>query len=156
MDRCTTPAIIETFEAIRLFLHAPKSAYVVGAHEEIVEAALEGRYPARKGGDEDLGRHYLEKMLQNSITIPPLSEPEAQTYINLLFAELYASDEQFAKLRAGGRREPRAQPARGGDERGHRDAMPSATCRTSSRRRSNSPSASARPWPAGSAGTRVS
>ena len=38
-------------------------------------------------------------MLQNSISIPPLSEPEARTYINLLYAELYATPEQFARLR---------------------------------------------------------
>lgn len=99
MDRCSTETIIETFEAMRLFLHAKKTAYVVGAHEEIVEAALEGRYPARREGDERIGRNYLEKMLQNTVAVPPLSEPEAQTYINLLFAELYTTPEQFVQLR---------------------------------------------------------
>ena len=99
MDRCSTETIIETFEAMRLFLHAKKTAYVVGAHEEIVEAALEGRYPARREGDERIGRNYLEKMLQNTVVVPPLSEPEAQTYINLLFAELYTTPAEFVQLR---------------------------------------------------------
>lgn len=99
MDRCSTHTIIQTFEAIGLFLFADKTAYVIGAHEAIVEAALEGRYPVRREGDEDIAQHYMEKMLQNSITIPPLSEPEARTYINLLYAELYATPEQFALLR---------------------------------------------------------
>ncbi len=99
MDRCSTETIVETFEAMRLFLHAPKTAYVVGVHAEIVEAALDGRYPARHEGDESLGRNYLEKMLQNTVAVPPLSEPEVQTYINLLFAELRTSEEQFQKLR---------------------------------------------------------
>lgn len=99
MDRCSTATIVNTFEAIRLFLHAPKTAYVVGAHTDIVEAALEGRYPVRREGDENIGLHYLEKMLQTGISIPPLAEPEAQTYINLLFAELYADPEKFLKLR---------------------------------------------------------
>ena len=99
MDRCATNTIIQTFEAIGLFLFAQKTAYVVGAHGAIVEAALEGRYPVRTDGDERIAQHYLEKMLQNGITIPPLAEPEARTYINLLFAELHATDEQFAKLR---------------------------------------------------------
>jgi hypothetical protein len=98
MDRCSTETIIETFEAMRLFLHAPKTAYVVGADVDVVEAALAGRYPVRSEGDEDLGRHYLEKMLQNVITVPPLFEPEAQTYINLLFAELYVSAEHYQQL----------------------------------------------------------
>lgn len=99
MDRCSTETIVETFEAMRLFLHAPKTAYVIGAHVEIVEAVLDGRYPARREGDEALGRNYLEKMLQNIIAVPPLSEPEVLTYINLLFAELYVSPEDYVMLR---------------------------------------------------------
>lgn len=98
MDRCSTPTIIQTFEAIRLFLHAPKTAYVVGAHTDIVEAALEGRYPVRREGDERIGLNYMEKMLQNGIAIPPLSEPQALTYINLLFVELYTEPDQFEQL----------------------------------------------------------
>jgi hypothetical protein len=100
MDRCSsTDTIIETFEAMRLFLHAPKTAYVVGAHENIVEAALDSRYQSRREGDEKLGSHWLEKMLQNTIAIPPLAEPEVMSYINLLFAELYTTEEQFKQLR---------------------------------------------------------
>jgi hypothetical protein len=100
MDRCSTETIVETFEAMRLFLHAPKTAYAVGANYEIVEAALDGRYPSRKDGDEALGHNYLEKMLQNTVAVPPLSEPEVQTYINLLFAELRTTEEEFEALRA--------------------------------------------------------
>jgi hypothetical protein len=99
MDRCSTETIVETFEAMRLFLHAPRTAYVVGANNEIVEAALDGRYPARGEGDEELGHNYLEKMLQNTVAVPPLSEPEVLTYINLLFCELRTSEENFGKLR---------------------------------------------------------
>lgn len=72
---------------------------MVGAHIPVVEAALEGRYSVRSEGDEKLAEHYLEKMLQNSITIPPLAKPEALTYINLLFAELHAAEEEFDTLR---------------------------------------------------------
>ena len=98
MDRCSTETIVETFEAMRLFLHAPRTAYVVGANYQIVEAALEGRYPARGEGDEELGHKYLEKMLQNTVAVPPLSEPEVLTYINLLFCELRTSEEDFGRL----------------------------------------------------------
>src|ERR1700733_13265469 len=49
MDRCSSETtIVETFEAMRLFLNAPKTAYVVGAHESIVEAALDRRYEGRR------------------------------------------------------------------------------------------------------------
>jgi hypothetical protein len=95
MDRCSTETIVETFEAMRLFLQAPKTAYVIGADTAIVETALADRYPTR---DDDTSRHYLEKMIQNGVSVPPLSEPDAQTYINLLFCELYASPEQYTAL----------------------------------------------------------
>ena len=92
MDRCCSETtIVETFEAMRLFLNAPKTAYVVGAHESIVEAALDRRYEGRREGDEELGTHWLEKMLQHSIVVPPLGEPEVLSYINLLFSELHTS-----------------------------------------------------------------
>lgn len=101
LDRCLTPAIVSTFEAIRLFLQAPRTAYVVGAHQRVIQAALEDRYPGR---EHQLGIDYLEKVLQVTVAIPPLSGPESVTYANLLFAELYADDQQFEALLAEARR----------------------------------------------------
>jgi hypothetical protein len=98
LDRCLTPAIVSTFEAIRLFLQAPRTAYVVGAHQRIIQAALDDRYPRAGDRGEALGIDYLEKVLQVTIAIPPLAAPEALTYINLLFAELYADEAQFDLL----------------------------------------------------------
>jgi KAP family P-loop domain len=95
MDRCSTETIVETFEAMRLFLQAPKTAYVIGADTAIVETALADRYPTR---DDDTSRHYLEKMIQNGVSVPPLSEPDAQTYINLLFCELYTTPSEYSNL----------------------------------------------------------
>lgn len=120
MDRCSNAeTIVETFEAMRLFLHAPTTAYVVGAHEDIVEAALDRRYEGRLAGDEDLGSHWLEKMLQHPIKVPPLGGPEVMSYINLLFAEIHTSSEHFGELRAKAD-EPQDQPVPGRDERRHR------------------------------------
>jgi len=99
LDRCLPDTIVDTFEAIRLFLHVPKTAYVIAAHQRIVEAAIDARYPANRQGDESLGRDYLEKMLQVALTIPPLAEPEVETFINLLLAELYTDAEQLKRLR---------------------------------------------------------
>jgi hypothetical protein len=111
MDRCSSETtIVETFEAMRLFLNAPKTAYVVGAHESIVEAALDRRYEGRREGDENLGGHWLEKMLQHSIAVPPLGEPEVLSYINLLFCELHTSAEKFAELRARADQNRKANP----------------------------------------------
>jgi predicted KAP-like P-loop ATPase len=100
LDRCLTDTVVDTFEAIRLFLHVPKTAYVIAADQRVVQAAIESRYPAAREGDESLGVDYLEKILQLSINIPPLSEPEAETYINLLFAELSLAPEPFDRILA--------------------------------------------------------
>lgn len=100
LDRCLPETIVATFEAIRLFLHVPKTAYVLAAHPLIVEAAVAARYAGNREGDADLGRDYLEKIVQVSITVPPLAEPEVESYINLLFADLHLNDEQFARVRA--------------------------------------------------------
>jgi hypothetical protein len=101
VDRCLPPTIIETFEAIRLFLHVPKTAYVIAAHPEIVEAAVAYRYEGNREGDVNIGRDYLEKIIQLPIAVPALSEPEVETYINLLFAQrnLGAESAEFAKVR---------------------------------------------------------
>lgn len=97
LDRCLPTSIIETFEAIRLFLAVPKTAFVIAADERIIRYAINNRYPADSGGI-DLGRDYLEKIVQVPIRIPPLTATEVETYLNLLFAEIDLSKEDYAKL----------------------------------------------------------
>ncbi len=106
LDRCLPETIIDTFEAIRLFLHVQKTAYVIAAHPRIVEAAIDARYAGSRRGDETLGRDYLEKILQVTITVPALAEPEVESYINLLLAEQHLRGEPLDSLReeAGRRR----------------------------------------------------
>lgn len=99
VDRCMPDTIIETFEAIRLFLHVPKTAYVIAADQRIVQGAIEDRYPTAVRENPSIGTDYLEKILQVTVTIPPLSTPEAESYINLLMADAYASGESMSKLR---------------------------------------------------------
>jgi len=98
LDRCLPETVVDTFEAIRLFLNTPKTAYVLALNQNVVESAIDSRYPdLRKLDGGGIGRDYLEKMLQLKIVIPPLSAPEAETYVNLLFAELHLQSDQFAK-----------------------------------------------------------
>lgn len=98
LDRCLPETVVDTFEAIRLFLNTPKTAYVLALNQNVVESAIDSRYPDLKKADgAGIGRDYLEKMLQLKIAIPPLSAPEAETYVNLLFAELHLSPGQFTK-----------------------------------------------------------
>lgn len=98
LDRCLPDTVVDTFEAIRLFLNTEKTAYVLALNQNVVEAAIDSRYPELKKADgAGIGRDYLEKMLQLKIAIPPLSAPEAETYVNLLFAELHLTPEQFVE-----------------------------------------------------------
>lgn len=100
LDRCLDDTIIDVFEAIRLFLQVSRTAFVIGANRAIVQAAVEHRFPAKAEGDPALGKDYLEKIVQIEITIPPLAEPEAETYLNLLFAELRLNEAQMDQIRA--------------------------------------------------------
>lgn len=101
LDRCLPETVVDTFEAIRLFLNTPKTAYVLALNQNVVESAIDSRYPELKKSDgAGIGRDYLEKMLQLKVAIPPLAEPEAETYVNLLFAELHLSEPDFGKVLA--------------------------------------------------------
>ena len=99
LDRCLPESVIDTFEAIRLFLNTPKTAYVVAANQAVVESAIDSRYPElRRPDGAGIGADYLEKMLQLKVAIPTLSAPEADTYMNLLLAELHLDQAQFAAV----------------------------------------------------------
>lgn len=98
LDRCLPDTVVDTLEAIRLFLSVPSTAYVIAAHREMVEAAVDRRYPTPGQGEGSVGRDYLEKMLQVTVHIPPLSEPEAETFLTLLLCELHLSADDFRRV----------------------------------------------------------
>ena len=49
--------------------------------------AVRRRFPELPGERAEVGRDYLEKLVQFPVRIPPLGRAEMETYINLLFAE---------------------------------------------------------------------
>lgn len=81
LDRCLPERIIETLEAIKLFVAVPKTAFVIGADPRIVRHAIATRYVARQIGDDaatkqeeyDLVQDYLEKLIQIPYYLPRLS-----------------------------------------------------------------------------------
>ncbi len=111
LDRCLPETVVDTFEAIRLFLNSPHTAYVVAASREIVESAIDSRYPelAREDG-RGIGHDYLEKMLQFQVSVPPLSPGQTESYINLLITQLYLSAEDFDALRESLRERQQGDP----------------------------------------------
>lgn len=106
LDRCLPPRIIETLEAIKLFVSVPKTAFVIGADPRIVRHAIATRYVARQIKEEDvtkeeeydLVKDYLEKLIQIPYHLPRLSPAEIETYINLLACQKYLNEEQFSSV----------------------------------------------------------
>jgi hypothetical protein len=100
LDRCLPPNVIDTFEAIRLFLSAPNTAFVITADEGVMRYAVSQRFPAYDEAAPDgsgrrkvdVGGRYLEKFVQVPVHIPPLSPGDLHGYLNMLFAEKHAAD----------------------------------------------------------------
>lgn len=86
LDRCMPETIIETLEAIKLFLFVPNTAFIIGADQRLVRYAVRRRFPELPGERSDVGRDYLEKLVQFSVHVPPLGRAELETYMGLLFA----------------------------------------------------------------------
>jgi len=100
LDRCLPDTIIETLEAIKLFLFAEHTAFIIGTDEELVRYAVRKRFPEFPGDRREVGTAYLEKLIQFPIRVPPLGRSEVETYISLLFATLSGlSDTDLQKAR---------------------------------------------------------
>lgn len=98
LDRCFPQTVIQTFETIRLFLAVPKTAFVLGADERIVRYAIATRYPDIAGQAVNIGRDYLEKIIQFPMRIPVMTPAETETYLNLLGCQLYMEKSAFEKV----------------------------------------------------------
>lgn len=85
LDRCNHDTILETLEAIRLFLFTSGTAFIIGADERQVMYAVRSRFPEVEGNQIDIGKEYLEKMIQYPIKIPQLGLQEVEFYITCLF-----------------------------------------------------------------------
>ncbi len=87
LDRCKYETILETLEAIRLFLFATGTAFVIGADERQIRYAVQMKYPDVEGNQLDIGKEYLEKLIQYPIRIPQLGQKEVEFYIMCLLFE---------------------------------------------------------------------
>ncbi|MGH9644930.1 MAG: KAP family P-loop NTPase fold protein [Terriglobales bacterium] len=107
LDRCLPERIIETLEAIKLFVAVPKTAFVIGADPRIVRHAIAIRYAQKQiagdvpgAADEqyDLVKDYLEKLIQIPYHLPRLSPSEIETYVNLLACQQALDASECAKV----------------------------------------------------------
>lgn len=95
LDRCLVDTVVETLEAIRLFLSVRGMAFVIAADEERVAEAIRAKLPEwtmpeeRPGGKDALppeppSKLYLHKIVQTTVPLPALGAFDTESYVLLL------------------------------------------------------------------------
>jgi hypothetical protein len=106
LDRCLDETIIETLEAIRLFLAVPKMSFVIAADEDRVAEAIRTRFPKSDGSadsadgiwTEEPAKLYLHKIVQTTVPLPALSRFDTQAFLLLLQLQMRVDESQLAPL----------------------------------------------------------
>lgn len=98
LDRCRPDTILDTLEAIKLFLFEGKVAFVIGADERHISYAVKNKFKDIEGIQIDIGKEYLEKLIQYPIRIPRLNADEVETYIACLLLESELKPDVFAEM----------------------------------------------------------
>lgn len=100
LDRCSPDTILDVFEAMRLFLFVEGMSFVIGADERLIQYAIKTKYKEVPGNNLDIGKEYLEKVIQYPITIPQLNQAEVNQYLACLLLEPTLNDDEFKKFLA--------------------------------------------------------
>lgn len=98
LDRCLPPTVVDTLEAIRLFLSADGMSFVIAADEDRVAEAIQQRLataPLSEFEGEAPAKLYLHKIVQTTIPLPGLSRFDTQAYLFLLLSRTSVSTECF-------------------------------------------------------------
>lgn len=82
LDRCLPAAAVATLEAIKLFLSVKKMAFVLAADEDLVRASIDAHLGGLANGD--FAARYSEKIVQIPVSLPVLSQQDAEAYVALL------------------------------------------------------------------------
>lgn len=98
LDRCSPERIIETLEAIKLFLAVERTTFIIAIDEDVVSYAVQVKYPKLEDFPMDITKDYIEKIIQVPIKIPILSNIEIKNYLLLLICEMYLNEETFEYL----------------------------------------------------------
>ncbi|RXR26106.1 hypothetical protein EQW78_00085 [Oerskovia turbata] len=98
LDRCLPDTVVETLEAIRLFLSAEGMSFVIAADEDRVAEAIQQKLKtaAPKNEDEDPAKLYLHKIVQTTIPLPALSRFDTEAYLFLLLSKVELGDDEAA------------------------------------------------------------
>lgn len=98
LDRCRPDTILDTLEAMKLFLFTGKVAFVIGADERQIEYAVKSKFKDIPGQEISIGKEYMEKLIQYPIRIPRLDTLEVTNYISCLFLQRKLLPDDFEKF----------------------------------------------------------
>ena len=98
LDRCNPDTVLDVFEAMRLFLFVEGMSFVIGADQRLIQYAIKTKYKEVPGNNLDIGKEYLEKVIQYPITIPQLNHAEVNQYLACLLLEPSLSDSEFKEF----------------------------------------------------------
>lgn len=96
LDRCLPPAAVGTLEAIKLFLSVKKMAFVLAADEDLVRASIDRHLGGLAQGE--FANRYTEKIVQLPISLPRLSQHDAEAFVALLLGAPSLTGEEHAAL----------------------------------------------------------
>lgn len=98
LDRCNPDTILDTLEAIRLFLFTGNTIFIIGADERHISYAVKKKFDNIEGIKIDIGKEYLEKIIQYPIRIPRLNKKEVEFYITCLLFQKDLTEVEFEKI----------------------------------------------------------
>lgn len=99
LDRCLPDTVLEVFEAMRLFLFVEGMSFVIGADERLIQYSIKSKYKEVPGNNLDIGKEYLEKVIQYPLYIPQLTQAEVNQYLAcLLLRQTLTTEDDFNKI----------------------------------------------------------
>ncbi|MDF2503030.1 P-loop NTPase fold protein [Clostridium sp.] len=98
LDRCQPERIIDTLEAIKLFLSVNRTTFIVAADENVIKYSIKQKYPPLENFTVELDNEYIEKIIQLPIQIPELSSKDIQNYLLLLVMQKYMKPDIFSDM----------------------------------------------------------
>lgn len=101
LDRCLPKTVVETLEAIKLFLSVKGMSFVLAADEDRVAEAIQQEFQLlddQNINGESVSRLYLHKIVQTTIPLPGLSRFDTQAFLFLLFARVDCDETEYQSL----------------------------------------------------------
>lgn len=93
LDRCLPETVVASLEAVKLFLSVPKMAFVIAADRRAVGHSVATKYEPSPQAAE-LGRQYIEKIVQIPVRVPALGLSESRAYLALLMLSQRFDDDE--------------------------------------------------------------